>query len=277
MVRVDFMILGAQKCATNTLFTILQRHPALIGSAPNEPHFFCRSPDWRSELDAYHALFEEKEGVQYFESSTTYTFYPLRNLHIWDDLYAYNPDLKFIYLVRNPIDRIVSGYMHTYQRGYTDRPFEESLIKNRMYLDITRYYTQIIPYIRRFGRDQVLLLDFDDLTQRTEATIQQVCAFLNINFDAFGTLEKTHRNPSLGRTKKHHKYDHPSWLLARIRDHLPPLWEKITDNSRRHFTEKPKPSPALQQMILQMLEVEIRELETLMGKNLSKWKRIQKG
>jgi hypothetical protein len=56
-----------------------------------------------------------------------------------------------------------------------------------------------------------------------------------------------------------------------IRQLLPPLWNKITDNSKRAFSEKPVLSIELQKMIINMLELEIMELQKLMKKDLSKW------
>ena len=139
--QVDFMIIGAQKCATSTLFKILNNHPSIIGCNHKEPHFFSTSNNWKRDVSTYHALFKEQEGALYFEASTTYTFYPLRNLHIWNDIFDYNPNMKFIYLVRTPVDRIISSYMHTYERGYTELNIEDALIKERLYIELTRYYT----------------------------------------------------------------------------------------------------------------------------------------
>lgn len=152
------MIIGAQKCGTTTLFNILNDHPSISGCTEKEPHYFSTTKNWRNDLNLYHMLFKEKEGTLNFEASTTYTFYPLRNLHIWDDIFDYNPNMKFIYIVRNPVDRIVSSYMHNYERGYIDLDIEEALIKERLLIELTRYYTQISPYIKKFGRDKIWLL-----------------------------------------------------------------------------------------------------------------------
>ncbi|WP_367281473.1 hypothetical protein [Porifericola rhodea] len=57
--------------------------------------------------------------------------------------------------------------MHTYERSYTDLPLEEALMQDRLYIDITRYYTQIAPCIKKVGKNNVLLLDFDELIKYT--------------------------------------------------------------------------------------------------------------
>jgi len=69
--RVDLMIIGAQKCGVSTLFSILDRHPQTNGSNPKEPHFFSLSDNWRNGLDQYHGVFKAKPGALNFEASTT--------------------------------------------------------------------------------------------------------------------------------------------------------------------------------------------------------------
>lgn len=275
--KVDFMIVGAQKCGTTTLFDILDGHPAIEGCRGKEPHFFSTSRDWKKDLHKYHRLFNDKEkDVLHFEASTTYTFYPLRNLRIWSDIYDYNPNMKFIYLVRNPIDRIISHYMHSYERGYTDLSIEEVLIKSRQYIDITRYYTQIRPYIEQFGRDNVKIIDFEDFIDQRKNVIEEISNFIGVDDSAFADYEQVRSNVSVGGSKRHHKFDSPPLPLRLVERFMPSIWNKIADNSERTFSGKPVLSSELQEMIVNVLELEIKELGRLMKKDLGKWMLIQK-
>ncbi len=268
------MIIGAQKCGTGTLFRMLSKHPKLVRSYPKEPQYFSNLESTTPDLDYYHGLFEKKDGALYYEASTTYTFYPSRNLKIWDVLYEYNPNLKFIYIVRHPIDRIISSYMHSYLRGYIDMSIERAVIRKRNFIDITRYYTQISPYIRKFGPEKILILDFDDLTDYPEETLKKASDFLNIDLELFDEdVYDTHANKSLDRKIIHHKYKTLSLPIRIIRKILPPLWKKIEERNSRKFTERPKLSGDLKDMIYNMLELEINEMEKLMNKDLSKWKK----
>jgi len=269
--HVDFIIIGAQKCGTSSLHAILDAHPMLVGSRPKEPHFFSLSKDWRADLPRYHECFEQRAGALYFEASTTYTFYPHRNLHIWDDIFEYNPEMRIIYLVRNPVDRIVSSYMHTFERGYFDSDLKEAVIKERFLIDLTRYYTQISPYIRKFGRGKILIIDFEDFIQKRGDVLRKIAGFLEIDPDGFRNYESVHHNVSVGGNKMHHKFDNPTLAMRLMRRYLPPLWRKVTDNSKRRFKEKIKPDHELREMIINILELEMRELQTLMNKDLSKW------
>jgi hypothetical protein len=269
---VHFMIVGAQKCGTTTLSDILRTHPSVVCCNTKEPEFFSSRVDWRAELPRYERMFPRREGALYFEASTGYTFYPHRRLDIWDHLHAYNPRLKIIYLVRSPIERLTSGYMHSYERGYTNRGFEEALFREPIHLDITRYATQITPFIRRFGADQVRILFFEDLVRDPTAIAREVAAFLGIDAESFKNADGIHANKSVGGWKRHHKYDRPGLVLRGLRRFTPGVWREITDNSARAFVKKPVLSPPNQRVVLHLLRSEIQELEALTGRDLSHWR-----
>lgn len=272
--KVDFMIIGAQKCGTSTLFNILSAHPDIVSCREKEPHFFSYRKDWRKDLKGYEQLYEQKNGVLYFEASTSYTFYPHGNFSIWNDLYEYNPHMKFIYIVRNPIERIVSSYMHAYQRGYTNLTIEKEIVENSLIFDVTRYYTQIKPYIERFGRNNVLLIDFDDFNKKKRATIQSISTFLGVEFEKFKNYENVHANISLGKNKKHYKLDNLSFQLKVLRRFFPSIWRNVSDNSKRLFKKKPALSRQYQKMIIHMLDSEIDCLARVMNKDLNHWKMV---
>lgn len=269
---VNFLIVGAQKCGTTTLFDVLSRHPALEGSRHKEPHFFSTTDNWRDRLGEYEPLFSEAPGKLRFEASTTYTFFPHHNLAIWDDLHEYNPDLKFLYLVRRPLDRIISAYMHMYERGWIDLSIDEAVLRKPLLIDATRYYTQISPYIERFGRDRVLILDFGEFIGQRRATMDRVGRFLGIDPALFGNVNEIRSNVSAGGYRPHWRFDNPSLPLRLIRSRFPAVWRRITDNSDRHFQERPQLSLESRKAALLMLDAEIDALAGLMDRNLDDWK-----
>lgn len=257
------MIIGAQKCGTSTLFEALKDHPQLIPCREKEPHFFSTTPDWRAELARYHALFPDgPDGALRFEGSTSYTFHPHRTVALWDDLYTYNPALRFIYIVRRPVDRLVSAYMHHVLRGYTQAPPEEAILSKALYLDVTRYATQIRPFIERFGRERVLLLEFDDLVRRQGETLAQVAQFLGIDGSRFASRPPVHNNASIRTPKK------PAGGLK------PMLKRMLGQGGEPVLAEKPRLSPEFQRRVLGALDLEIDTIAELMGRDLSHWKTI---
>lgn len=290
------MIIGAQKCATTTLYTLLATHPMLQGSWPKETHFFSFDADWRHNLSRYHALFEQRPRSLYFEASTTYTFpsrqelglppyggrpfrigkqgafHPIHNASIAEDLHAYNPDLKFIYLVRRPIKRIVSAYMHAYARRYTDLGLVEELEKNPLHVEVTRYATRIQPFLEQFGRRRVLILDFDDLVTDRKNTIERIAAFLEIPAADFQLAAKVHENATVGHGKLPVKWDEPNYFWIAFRKFFPKLWYSYARKDERGFNEPPVLPPSERQHILDRLSPEIDALEKLLNKDLSHWR-----
>ena len=280
--KVDFLIVGAQKCGTSTLFSLLNDHPALEGCSDKEPGFFSNVQDWRSEVDSYHRLFHQRDGVKYFEASTIYTFYPLRKLAIWDDVFDYNPDMRIIYIVRNPIERIVSSWMHTYEMGWDNDPLEKAVVNNRLYTDITRYHTQISPWINKFGRDRVLILDFESLVSNQTQLLAEIAGFLNVEAAGFSNKNDVCRNRSIGDQKvsgrfiKYTKLAKQFQLLAPdvLQACVRPVWRAIAYKHNRRFTQRPTMSTKTQEMILHMLAHDIDGISMLMGKDLAGWKTI---
>lgn len=273
VVTVDFMIIGAQKCGTTTLFDLLERHPQLCGCRDKEPHFFSTTENWRRELAAYEDRFPDLPGGRRFEASTSYTFLPHRRPAIWEDLHAYNPALRLVYLVRDPVARIVSAYMHDVLRGYTRAPLEQAVLRDPRYLDISRYATQIRPFIQRFGSNQVLILDFDDLVHHQARTLQILGRFLGFDPDLCAPPPQVHANPSLGMRKLPHRLDRLAFLGPGLRRTMPGVHDRLSRLlSRPAFREKPVMAPRLRRAILDMLALEMEALEPLLGKHLGHWR-----
>lgn len=274
------MIIGAQKCATTTLFDILNKHPQLEGCAEKEPGFFAKK-NWQSSLNSYHKLYKERDGAIYFEASTQYTFYPhIENKNLVADLYEYNPNLKFIYLVRSPIDRIISSYIHGYQRGFISKDINEELMDNSFFIDISKYATQITPYIEMFQRENVLLIDFEDFISDQYKVISQVCQFLSIELDTIMLTQDQHSNKSLGNVKLKKKYTKIFKPLKKMSLYFPRSVDDILKKAIRNsglftgkkITKKPSLNPEAISFIQEQLRCEIDELENIMGKSLASWK-----
>lgn len=105
--------------------------------------------------------------------------------------------MKFIYIMRNPVDRILSQYTYSFAR-WTDASLADS-IEQGYIVAVSRYASQLEPYYTKFDKDRFLLLDFDDLTKRPKDLLRQVCTFLSIDGDfSFADLNEIH-NKSKGQ------------------------------------------------------------------------------
>jgi hypothetical protein len=141
-----------------------------------------------------------------------------------------------------------------------------------MYVDLTRYYTQVAPYIRTFGRDRVLILDFDDLIDNTAIVLGSIAEFLSIEKEGFRDVGHVHKLRSFGgEQKRHYKHDNPGPVLRAIRRYSPRLWDRFTDNSGRTIRERPALVKEYRSMVSNLLRLEVREIGKLMNKDLTGW------
>ena len=107
----NFIIIGAAKSATTTLANALKRHPDIFISKPKEPKFFGRN--YAKGWDWYASIFRKGEGTPLRgEASTMYASH-LRDFRKTPKLLSiYLPEIKLIYIVRHPLERIVSQWRH---------------------------------------------------------------------------------------------------------------------------------------------------------------------
>ena len=252
---VNFILLGSMKSGTSTLVEMLRLHPDISFSKPKEPQFFSdKNICWKNELEKYHSYFH-KEGMIYGEGSTNYTKYPRFKLNIWDDIFSYNKDMKFLYLIRNPVDRTVSHYMHSFQRGFTTSTLEDAVILKPELINTSRYFMQIIPYIRTFGRESVKILLFDDLVKDPKNMAKDVFSFLELrDFHFPEDMQEFHFNKTIGSSKTHWKYDDPTGLKKLVKGRFPNVWNRIIIKNSMSFEKKPYVSNELKKVIINMVE-----------------------
>ncbi|WP_040247555.1 sulfotransferase family protein [Psychroserpens mesophilus] len=264
---VDFLLIGAAKSATTSLSNALSQHPDICFSNPKEPEFFCKD-NWRDNLTNYHALFSDKPAKLYGEGSTNYSKFPHYNKNIHTDIFNYNPNMKIIYMMRHPIDRIVSHYIHSYNRGHESiKDINTALTSNNHYIDTARYAMQIEPYINYFGRNNVLLLFFEDFISNPQQVLNTTFDFLNIN--GITVNQKTlNTNKSFNRRVLHHKYDQPKTLFEKIKKVVMLLKNYC---NRDFISQKPKLTTQTKVFIMNNIADDIKKIEALTNRDLSHW------
>ena len=180
---VGAVVLGVQKCGTTTLANWLAQHPRVSFCSQKEPDFFSKNEDWKEKLVEYHQLYSSNHQDQgknlWIEASTSYSWF-LEFPEVADRLFEYNPNLKFIYIVREPISRIVSHYNHNFLKGYTRNVFSKAVIEEPEFIAHSSYETQIRPFLKKFKRENFLFLQFEDLVSKEEEVLNKIYDFLNL-------------------------------------------------------------------------------------------------
>lgn len=271
---VDFMVIGAQKCGTTSLATQLAAHPDICFCQEKEPGYFHRVQDWRSGIAGYHALYDPQPGQLCGEASTMYTFRPeFEDTH--RRLYEYNPDLKLIYIMRDPVERIVSHYSHNLVRNLVQEPPEVAVANDPTYLDRSRYAMQITPYLDLFGPEQVLLLIFEEYVADQTPALQTIARFLGIDENAGAAIEETAVHKTVG--EYYLKYGAieemvKSGLFQALRPYIPEILRKgIRRRLSNKLDDKPTFSAELQAQLWVEVAGEVAAIERLLGRPIERW------
>lgn len=199
----DFIIIGAQKCGTTSLYHYLNQHPQILQTFCKETRFF--SWNWeeiQAGRDWYLSHFPRVPKGENFltgEASPDYFYFPGSEKR----LFSMFPNIKLILLLRNPIDRSISDYYHSKRYGAEPRSLEEvfkiqsslldKIANNEIFLSdqlldemqpnyfLNSVYIYFIQkWLSLFSRDQLLVLATEDLELKPKETMKVVYSFLGI-------------------------------------------------------------------------------------------------
>ena len=263
MTGPDFIIIGAMKCGTTTLAAQLDAQPGLFVTSPKEPNFFSddavfsRGPDW------YRALFEPaRPGDLCGEASTHYTKrpdYPEALPRMRQAL----PEVRLVYMIRNPVERLISHYIHAWSEGDMSGPLTNDLIERHPALvDYGRYGWQIEPYIEAYGREAVLLTSLERLNANPDEELTRIVRHIGFERAVAWDPEFAFENVSSERVRKlpFHKLLIDSLVATTLRRRLIPkgLRQYVRDMRRM------KTRPVLPHDVAQSLEARfLADLERL--------------
>ena len=238
----DFIIIGAMKCMTSTLHEQLARQPGFFMSTPKEPYFFSDDPVYAKGMDWYHELFADaKPGDLKGESTTHYTklpTYPQTIARIQEHV----PNAKFIYVMRHPIDRLVSQYIHQWTEREISVPIDEAIDQHSELIAYSKYAMQLKPYFEVFGRNRILPVFFDRLRNHSQAELERICTFLGYDGTPIWDDSDQNRNVSAQRMQVNPVRDFLVNLpiLSTIRKQLIPQAWRDRVKSQWQMQERPE-------------------------------------
>ena len=179
MTRPNFIVIGAARAGTTSLFEYLRSHPDVFMAPGKELIFFWER--WHLGIDWYESQFAGARGETAIgEASPGYTIYPARR-GVAERIAKTLPDAKLIYLMRDPVARIHSNYKFRYALGKENRPIERALVEDPTYVWMSSYAMQIKEYLRSFDRSRILLLLNEDLRDHREKTLRRTFSFLGVD------------------------------------------------------------------------------------------------
>jgi len=191
--RVEFIIIGVQKGGTTALFDYLSDEPGVSLSRAKEVHFFDdESVDWSApDYGRYHARFDPEARELHGEATPIYVYWP----NSLERIAAYNPAVRLILLLRDPVERAWSHWRMEFARGAETRPFGWCIREGRArlleaepwghhrefsYVERGFYGEQVERLYGLFDPAQVLILKSVDLRAEPNAVLGQVNRFLGL-------------------------------------------------------------------------------------------------
>ena len=207
-------IIGAMKAGTTSLFEHLAAHPEICPCDQKEPRFFLHADPQSRQLNDYLDLFQSTIQHQWcFEATTGYAKAPM-NAGVPQRIHQRFPAARFVYMVRNPVERIYSQYLHSVLHGREIRKFPEAVRIDSSYLQISRYFMQIEQYLAWFPAETLHVLTMEDFSTDPFTEVRRIFEFLGIN--------ASFQSENMGQV--HH--------VTEQRTMLPPLLQRIEFKTR---------------------------------------------
>jgi len=242
----DFLIVGAQRCGTTSLFKTLMQHPDVARPFLRKGvHYFDtsydRGPSWyRGHFPLRASSRARRRGGHVItgESSPYYMFHPRAPHRIGSDL----PGVRLLVLLRDPVERAYSAHAHELAKGFESLPFQQALdaepgrlrgerermlaedgyqsdaYQHNAYLTRGQYVDQLVDLERVVGRERLLVLDSGDFFSVPEQVFAQVLAFLDLA--PHSTIDYEQHN---ARSRS----PMPDSLRQRLEDHFAPYDERL--------------------------------------------------
>lgn len=178
----DFLIIGAMKAGTTTLYRDLQANSRIFLPADKEPNALSNEDVFQPQgQQGYADLFRPAKADQRCgEASTQYTKRPTFPGVPERARRLLGPGLKVIYLVREPVARLISHHRHFAGMGLMPADIQEALEQDQTLVDYGRYAMQIEPWIETLGKEAVRIVRFESYVDDRRAMVDALCDFLEV-------------------------------------------------------------------------------------------------
>jgi hypothetical protein len=273
MTLPTFIVIGAMKAGTTSLHQYLRAHPDVFMPDTKELDFFVAEKEWERGIGWYEEQFAGSGGAPVVgEASTNYTKHPLFR-GVPARIAAALPDVRLVYVIRHPIQRMRSQYLHAISAGWEHLPLEQALLTNPEYLDNSSYGLQLDQYVAHVPFEQILIVRSEHLRTRRAETVDRVLEHIGARVGAPVRLDQELHATSdkvVPRTEPALVARLPGRSLVRrvVPAAVRNIYGRMTslDNPRRLTL-----SADAERRLVERLRPDIRRLRTFMGDDFDGW------
>ena len=299
MTLPNFLIIGAAKSGTTSLYRYLGQHPQVYANV-KEPGYFALAGQQvqfagpgdqdgfvrriTTERTAYEALFAGvTDEKAYGEASVLYLYSPEAPIRIRETI----PQAKLIAILRNPVERAFSGYLHLRRDGREPlADFAEALAAEDgriaanwehqwHYQQLGFYHSQLKRYFDLFPAEQIAVYTFDEFKASPLKLMQRVFRFLEVDDSFVPDFSIRHNVSGTPKSKALNKFlIRPNRLKDAVRPFLPRSLRRFVGMRAKQMnlnTDKPQMDSETYAYLLDLYREDILALQTLLNKDLSHW------
>ncbi len=263
----DYIIIGAMKSATSTLQAQLAAQPGIFACTPKEPYFFSDDDIYAKGLDWYQSLFDQAhEDDICGEASTHYTKLPTYPKTLARML-EHAPKTKLIYVMRHPIDRLISQYIHQWSERNVSESIDEAIKKHPILIDYSRYSMQLEPFLDSYGTEAVLPVFLPSLKSRSQEELSRVCRFIGYPKEPTWKYDMPKQNVSRDRMRPSSRRDaivHAP-IISTVRTRLVPRSVRNWIKSFWQMRERPNLSPDNEKRLEDIFNKDLAVLGSWLG------------
>lgn len=269
----NFLIVGAAKAGTSSLYSRLRKHPDIFMPADKEVRFFNEDdkhlPRAARTLAEYQSLFATAANApRRGEASPHYLRSTVAAVRISELI----PDCRIIVSLRNPIDRAFSSYQMNVREGRLQKiGFQDALAKHG-FLRQT-YAADLERYTARFDRNQICILRFEDLVAEPDKTFRRLFDFLELAPDASpaASLSETRNTGGLPKFPAFHRFLSDDRVMSFGRHYLPERVVTAVKRLRSRNLVKQTLSPEDRDAAREYFREDILRTQQMIDQDLSAW------
>lgn len=301
MKRPNFLVIGAAKSGTTSLYAYINQHPDVYFSQPKGPWFFD-TKEYEKGLEFYWSKYYKGWSGQKAIGEATPNYLPVP--FVPERIKKSVPEAKLIAILRNPIDRSYAGWWMHYRHGREKLSFEDAIRENlkrieagmtlegkegkhrwyeyisnidcyekgiskyRTYLGHGYYSQQLKRYMALFPKSQLMVIFFEDLCHDPQKVVQDIWNFIGVD-PKRSLKDTTPRNVAFANKKV--------FLLARklastkLHKILPEKTRAQLAGHLARIGSRPEMGKEIRAWLVGHYYQHNRELEKLTGRNLSHW------
>lgn len=276
----NLIIIGGLKCGTTSIHHYLGLHPEVQMSKPKELNFFVEELNWDLGSDWYRGRFDDRFAVR-GESSPHYTNLP-RFGGVAERIREDCPEARLLYMVRDPIKRILSHWVHATGAGYEPGEMSEVLSRpDTAYVHRSMYWMQLQPYLELFDESRIEVFTQEELQSDRAETMRHAFRYLGV--DEGFTHEQFDREWEKSTAKHGDKYQVMERLIKlpgfrsfdRKFDRLPESMRWMVEKVVHDPEQPPAPKPRLPDELFDRMRDWFRDdvaaLQEFAGRRFAGW------